>query len=118
MHEADPRGHLLIRGKSPSDRDLAVQVGGTASEVRRYRAQVTELGVADVTEDGVLVSRKMVRDDQRSRTAKQNGLEGGNPALKPSDNQDASASVNQKDKQNPSTRTRAHPGIWPLERIS
>ena len=96
MHEATPRGYLVIQGKPPTDRALAVQVGATPAEVKRYRRELLEQGVAEVTREGVLFSRKMVRDEVR----RQNGSKGGNPQLvgepQSSDNQNPQSSVNRE----------------------
>ena len=66
-HEADPYGHVLVAGRAPATSELAMLVGAPASEVRRLRSELIEAGVPDVTEDGVLVSRRMVRDAERRR---------------------------------------------------
>ena len=94
MHGSSRRGYLLLQDRQPSDRELAVQVGATLANVRRYRRELLEKGVAEHTPDGVLFSRKMVRDEIRRR----NGAKGGNPALTPgdSDNQEPPTSVNRK----------------------
>ena len=94
MHESVRRGYLLIAGRAPSDRDLAVQMGVTGGEVKRYRRELLEKGVAAQTEEGVLFSRKMVRDEIR----RHNGAHGGNPALRPpsSDNQEPPDSDNRE----------------------
>ena len=94
MHESVRRGYLLIAGRAPSDRDLAVQMGVTVGEVKRYRRELLEKGVAAQTEEGVWFSRKMVRDEIRRR----NGAHGGNPALLPpsSDNREPPSSDNRE----------------------
>ena len=94
MHESVRRGYLLIAGRAPSDRDLAVQMGVTVGEVKRYRRELLKKGVAAQTEEGVLFSRKMVRDEIRRR----NGAHGGNPALLPPslDNQEPPDSDNRE----------------------
>ena len=81
MHSAEPRGYLLVNGQKPTDKQLATLASCSVSDVKRYRKELLTNGVPGVREDGVLYSRKMVRDTKRSQTARENGRHGGNPAL-------------------------------------
>lgn len=67
MHEASPYGHLLVNGKTVDDDVLARLVGATVAEVRALRDELLEAGVADQTRAGVLVSRRMMRDENRAK---------------------------------------------------
>ena len=92
MHRATPYGHLLIGGISPSAAQLATQVGAAAADVIAGLRELEDASVYSKDEAGVIYSRRMVRDHQKAETARQNGKNGGNPALKgratlPSDNE-------------------------------
>jgi hypothetical protein len=101
MHEAEPRGHLLINGKVPTPRELAAQIGVPAGQVRQCWKQVIARQVASETSDGVLYSRRMVRDEARRLRKQKDGRLGGNPQLLNSsrlDNRMDNREVNQLDK--------------------
>lgn len=82
MHRATPYGHLLIGGISPTPAQLATQVGADVAAVETAYAELERLSVFSVDENGVIYSRRMVRDFQKAETARTNGRSGGNPALK------------------------------------
>lgn len=104
MHEAIPYGHLLINGNVPTDQQLAVIVGASVAEVRRFKAELAQAGVPTI-EGGVWISRRMVRDAQRRAINQANGAGGGNPKLKKSDNRTQSVRITDPDK--PSDKSRA-----------
>jgi hypothetical protein len=81
MHEANPRGHLLINGIAPTEAQLGVLVGSLP--VKDLLDELERIGVFSRTIEGVIYSRKMTRDDAKSETARVNGSLGGNPALNP-----------------------------------
>lgn len=83
MHEATPYGHLLIADEKPSITELALQVARPPAEVKRAMAELEARGVFSKTDDGVIFSRRMVRDFQKAEEDKANGKGGGNPGLKP-----------------------------------
>ncbi len=66
MHEAEPYGHLLVDGKKPEHGDLAALVGRPLTETRKAMTELGERGVYSTTADGVIYSRRMVRDNERS----------------------------------------------------
>eukprot|EP01037_Dinobryon_pediforme_P020154 gene20154-20704_t len=67
MHEAKPYGHLLINGKPIGDDALARMVGAPADQVSAYMAELREAGVLSVTRNGVVFSRRMIKDDAAAR---------------------------------------------------
>jgi hypothetical protein len=84
MHDADPYGHLLINGAAPTPKQIAALVGGvTAGTVLKLLDELEKAGVFSRTEEGVIYSRRMVRDNVTREKAKDYGRQGGNPALKP-----------------------------------
>lgn len=82
MHEADPYGHLIISGVVPTDEELSVLVGAPVAMVRKGKEELEAKGVYSRTPDGVLYSRRMVRDKAKADKDRANGKGGGNPTLK------------------------------------
>lgn len=81
MHEAEPYGHLLVRGKAPTEAQLAMLVGASLREVEALIGELEAAGVFSRSGRAVVVSRRMVRDEKKARTAQRNGKAGGNPSL-------------------------------------
>ena len=98
MHEAEPYGHLLVGAVSPSTKQLAALLGATQKETETLLRELEEAGVFSRTEAGVIYSRRMVRDREKAEIDRENGRNGGNPALKggvnPPDNPDTPAPDN------------------------
>lgn len=102
MHDAEPYGHLLINGKRPSHKQLAAVLGDGLKDTEKWLAELNEAGVYSVTDDGTIYCRKMVRDEQKRQQDKENGSLGGNPHLKPPDNEGVNPPVKA---QSPETRS-------------
>lgn len=81
MHRADPYGHLLVNGRAPSPKKLAAIIGGTEKEITGCLQELEEEGVFDRLPNGVIFSRRMVRDKIKSDEGREHGRSGGNPAL-------------------------------------
>ena len=81
MHEATPRGHLLIRGLSPTDAQLAALVGILPEQLTELIGELETARVFSRTGKGVIYSRRMTKDEKKIRTAVKNGKNGGNPSL-------------------------------------
>lgn len=62
MHEARPYGHLLLNGQSVGDDALARMTGAPVDEVSALMAELRQAGAFSVTREGVIFSRRMVRD--------------------------------------------------------
>lgn len=86
MHEASPRGSLLINGRHLTPRQLASLAGVSVDEVEALLAELEEAGVFSRDEGGQIYSRRMRRDDEKAAQNKEYGHRGGNPALKGRDN--------------------------------
>jgi hypothetical protein len=82
MHEASPYGHLIVRGRVVNDRQLAQLAGCAPDEAAQLLAELEESGVFSRTDEGVIFSRRMIKDEAREAEAKANGRKGGNPAVK------------------------------------
>lgn len=102
MHEAEPYGHLLIAGSAPTDKQLATLVGATEREVKAAISELRDAGVFSIGDNGVVYSRRMVRDYAKAKQDRDNGLGGGNPKLKggvnPPDNPECDVGVKGEDK--------------------
>jgi len=81
MHEAEPRGHLLVKGRSPTVEQLAVLTGSSTDECSRLEKELEIAGVFDRRKNDVIVSRRMEKDENLARKNRENGKKGGNPSL-------------------------------------
>ena len=87
-HDAEPYGHVLINGRSPSAEMLASLVG-----VRRQRelssllVELESAGIFSRNADGIIYCRRMVRDKATSDAGRESGRKGGNPALNGKDHE-------------------------------
>lgn len=66
MHEATPYGHLLMAGNPLTVQQLANQAGCTLKECTRAIAELEAATVFSRTPDGVIYSRRMVRDHEKT----------------------------------------------------
>jgi hypothetical protein len=82
-HEAEPYGHILVNGKPPGVADIARVAGASANDVKRLLTELETAGVFSRTPEGVIFSRRMVRDKEKAAYDQANGKRGGNPKLKP-----------------------------------
>lgn len=102
MHECDPYGYLMIKGRQPTMKQLASIIGMTnEKEVSTLLAELEEAGVFSRNEDGVIFSRRMQRDNQAREVGKANGAQGGNPQLRKNSPKGVNPLVNQGDNQTP-----------------
>lgn len=81
MHEADPRGHLLIDGDPPTAKDLAAITGASLREIAALLKELKQAKVYSQTMRGVVYSRRMVKDTAASERGQHTGRLGGNPTL-------------------------------------
>lgn len=81
MHQANPYGHLLVSGLSPTDTQLAALVGCPSEQITPLVGELEAAGVFSRTRSGVIYSRKMTRMQKKAATARNNGRKGGNPSL-------------------------------------
>lgn len=80
MHEAQPRGSLLVNGNPVSERQLAGLAGCSIKELTILLNELEAAGV--FSRDGdVIYSRRMRRDDEKAQRDKANGQKGGNPNI-------------------------------------
>jgi hypothetical protein len=79
MHKAEPYGHLLLRGKRPDYAELADVASCTLREVKYSIEELVNKGALSVTDDGIIYSRRMVRDAERRAIQSAHGKRGGRP---------------------------------------
>lgn len=77
----DPIGYIAVNNEALLANDIARMVGGSESEVSTLLQELDRNGVLSRNRNGLLFSRRMIRDDKKRRTAQQNGKMGGNPTL-------------------------------------
>lgn len=81
-HEAEPYGHVLVSGRSPTPKELSEIIGrATERAVASALAELERENVFSRTADGTIYCRRMVRDKSASDAGREFGLKGGNPAL-------------------------------------
>ncbi len=94
MHEASPRGSLLINGRQVTERQLAALAGIADNEARRLLSELEEAGVLSRDADGTIYSRRIRRDDEKAENDRANGRKGGNPTLATRVNRGVKGGVN------------------------
>lgn len=80
MHEANPRGHLLVNDTAPNDAQLAILTGAPAN-IGELISELERANVFSRKKSGVIYSRRMVVDENKKRIAQKFGAMGGNPTL-------------------------------------
>jgi hypothetical protein len=81
MHKAAPRGYLLINGEPPTETHLGDLVGVPTEQISELLRELESAGTFSRSRAGVIFSRRMVREEKKSREAVKNGKKGGNPSL-------------------------------------
>lgn len=79
MHQANPRGYLLISGNSPTVAQIARMCGSAPEEVENLLSELDQLGVLS-RENGVIVNRRMAREGDISAIRSAAGSHGGRPS--------------------------------------
>lgn len=69
-HDGNPVGHVTVNGKAPTNRQLALIAGCSEKEVTKLMAELEDSGVFSRTDNGVIFSRRMVRDADKSEEGK------------------------------------------------
>jgi hypothetical protein len=109
MHEADPRGSLLINGNTIGDKQLASLCGASVREIIALLAELEMAGVFSRAADGTIFSRRMKRDEEKAAQDKANGKTGGNPRLIAGVNPPDKAQSPDSRSQKPETRIQKEP---------
>lgn len=84
MWECVPKGHLQTRTGQPFSVEMICRMTGNISEeeVNRWLLELDNSGVSSRTATGILISRRMVRDEHKRALCREAGKRGGNPTLK------------------------------------
>jgi hypothetical protein len=82
MHEGTPYGHLKVGNKVILPSNLSGMVGATLQETEGWLSELESAGVFERTEEGCILSRRMIRDENIRNARASGGKLGGNPALK------------------------------------
>ncbi len=83
MHDSERYGHLCLNGSPIPPESISRRCG--CDSLAQYETLLAELESARVpsrTNNGILFSRRMVKDDKKRRDARIYGKKGGNPSLK------------------------------------
>jgi hypothetical protein len=98
MHEGSPYGHLKVGDKVILAFNLSRMVGETLEVVEGWLDELSTAGVYETTDEGVIYSKRMIRDENLRQIRAAGGSKGGNPALmdKGKVNLEVKQEVNQK----------------------
>lgn len=75
-HECEPYGHLALNGRPMTHAQIAGQIGIPAAQIKKLMDELIANGVARVTDDGTVYSKRMT-DDERLRSARAEGGKAG-----------------------------------------
>lgn len=81
-HECEPYGHLTVNGKPMSAAQIGRHTGLTQREAEKLLQELADAGVSSTTEDGVIYSRRMVRDEDIRNRRAEGGKEGSKHGAK------------------------------------
>jgi hypothetical protein len=81
MHEGSPYGHLKVGDKVILPFNLSRMVGETLDVVEGWLDELSTAGVYEITDEGVIYSKRMIRDENLRQVRAAGGSKGGNPAL-------------------------------------
>ena len=81
MHEGNPYGYLKVGDKVIHAANLARMVGESIEVVQGWLEELKVAAVFDV-DNGVICSRRMIRDEELRQKRSEGGKLGGNPSLK------------------------------------
>ena len=82
MHEGTPYGVLKVGSKVILPSNLASMVGATLQDVEGWLEELESVHVFDRDENGAIMSRRMIRDENTRELRAAGGKLGGNPVLK------------------------------------
>ena len=105
MHEGNPYGVLKVGNKVILAPNLAAMIGATLEDTEGWLVELESAGVFDRGENGEIMSRRMIRDENLRNIRASGGKLGGNPAflkdkvaskVNLADNLEGKSKVNQK----------------------
>lgn len=74
-------GYVTVGGKRVTASDLAVLTGNATDTIETLLAELHDRGVFGVTKGRVIFNRRMIRDERRRETNRENGRKGGIASL-------------------------------------
>lgn len=81
MHESEERGRLVLAGNPMPDEALARLLGLDNQNLTKVLTKLLDYGVASRADDGTLICRRMIRDENLRQIRTESGKKGGNPSL-------------------------------------
>ena len=73
MHDGEPYGHLAVEGVALTEEQIVRLAGTSMAEYRKALKELDRAGVPSRTEDGIIFSRRMVRDEETRRKRAEGG---------------------------------------------
>ena len=89
MHESTLIGYLLVNGKKPTPQQLAQILGDDIQDLSRWLDELNAAGVYSETDDGIVYSRRMVRDNERAEKGRKDVEKRWGPKRKVKENTDS-----------------------------
>ena len=71
MHESTLIGYLLLNGKKPTPEQLARVLGDDIRDLSRWLDELASAGIYSENEDGIIYSRRMVRDHEMAERGRE-----------------------------------------------
>jgi hypothetical protein len=83
MAGAEPYGHIAVNNRIMTDAEVSRVIGMDENTYKGILYRLLEKGIPSKAENGMIYSRRMVREHKKFITGRVSGLKGGgNPALK------------------------------------
>ena len=82
-HEAEQVGYVLLNGKQPTGRQIAIIAGCSEREARKLEAELEDAGVFSRLPDGTIYSRRMVKDAEVAEAGREHIAKRWNGAKPP-----------------------------------
>jgi hypothetical protein len=82
-HEAEQVGYVLLNGKQPTERQIAIIAGCSEREARKLEAELEDAGVFSRLPDGTIYSRRMVKDAEVAEAGREHIAKRWNGAKPP-----------------------------------
>lgn len=99
MFESEKRGYLQMNGKAPSEEQIARMVGCSVDEISLAMRELREASVFSTSANGIIYSRRIVREEELRNIRANCGSLGGNPSFEKGKPNPYYAKDKQKDKQ-------------------
>lgn len=81
-HECEPYGHLIVNGRAMKAEQIARLVGLSAKECAKLLQEIIDTGVIESNDEGVMYSRRMVKDEAVRNARAEGGKAGSLHGIK------------------------------------